>query len=193
MDGTVTVLYGTTGTLLATLRPHSKYVVRVAWFPRGLNRDHASRSAATSTTATNPTTDDSSSPHQDAAVSAAEQMSLMLASASTDETVALLSLDLQMPSPAAEVLALGTDPGSGPASGGCGAGGCDSGGVWGFIHDHQFSTSDMGAGAGRARLRSLRQVGPSAQRGRKGSSCGNFLGLCMRAYLSVCVLRCDAD
>ncbi|GIL73720.1 hypothetical protein Vretifemale_3848 [Volvox reticuliferus] len=75
MDGRVAVLHGPTGATIATLQPHNKYVIRVTWAP-GLSSTDESFSGSTE------------------ALPGGQVPALILVSASTDETIAISSLDL---------------------------------------------------------------------------------------------------
>ncbi|EFJ46916.1 hypothetical protein VOLCADRAFT_105357 [Volvox carteri f. nagariensis] len=141
MDGRVTVLYGRTGTIIATLQPHSKYVVRVVWASTTDATTRATTAAAAATamdttatrgigtTAKGGTCD----PREDSGGGgggggngdggggsgaggglqgrSGERGVMVLASASTDEAVAILRLDLDY------VLDLNSDLGQGSRTG----------------------------------------------------------------------------
>ncbi|GLC57139.1 hypothetical protein PLESTB_001191500 [Pleodorina starrii] len=135
MDGRLTVLHGPTGATLATLQPHNKYVVRVAWAPTTATPAAAAAAATGMRNPTKPNTTDSDaspgpslSPTAAAAAGSAATAqeaglkttavacgdsgsgpravspgpqgirwpALLLATASTDETVTIVRLDLDL-------------------------------------------------------------------------------------------------
>lgn len=111
MDGRVTVLHGPTGAVLAAVQAHAKYVVRVAWAAAdaaspdcAATCTSATSGAATasdggSTAASSPTA--AEGPGAAGLAGAAGVQPLLLASGSTDETVSVHRLDLDLDQAAA--------------------------------------------------------------------------------------------